>query len=207
MISDARDVVVDLDAADRGGEDERHAAGPRLLVPGERVEDPRRLQVRHRRPGPDVVHRRGDGVVAGLRQQVPAPRDEGRPDEAPADRLAVGEAAVAGHRLEGVADRVAEVEDAPQAALALVPLHDLGLDATGGGDRALHRDPVPAAEAGRGLAQGGEEGAVAEDRALQDLVGARRGARARAAWRGTRGRPRPRAAGGTPRSGSWPSRG
>ena len=83
------------------------------------------------------------------------------------------EAAVAGDRLERVADRVAEVQHAAQPALALVLLHHLGLDPAGRGDRVLHRHPVPAAQARRGLADRGEERAVAEDRALEDLVGAR----------------------------------
>ena len=65
-------------------------------------------------------------------------------DQAPADGLAVGEAPVAGHRLERVADRVAQVQHAPQPALALVLLDDLGLDAAGGGDRVLELDPIPA---------------------------------------------------------------
>ena len=183
-----RDVVVDRDPADGRGQDERHAPGLRLLVPGERLEHLRRREVGDPRPRPDVVHGRGDRVEGRLRQQAAPARDEGRADRPPAHGLAVREAAVARHRLERVADRVAEVQHAAQPALALVLLHHLGLDPAGRGDRVLHGHPVPAAQARRGLADRGEERAVAEDRALEDLVGARAELRGPAASRGTRGR-------------------
>ncbi len=140
-------VVLDHDPSDRGRQHEGDAAGAGLLVVRDRLEEPGRRQVGHAGPRADVVDGRGDRVEVERREQPAMARDPGRADEAPADRLAVGEAPVAGHRLERVAEGVAEVQDVAQAALALVALDDVGLDPAGGGDRVVDLRPRPAARA------------------------------------------------------------
>ena len=58
-------------------------------------------------------------------------------------RLAVQEARVAGFGFERVPEGVAEIEDAPQAAFALVGRNHFGLDAHRIGDDAVHRLRLP----------------------------------------------------------------
>ena len=75
----------------------------------------RGIEIRHGGARADVVDRGGDLVPLRLVEHPAAVRDPGGPDQTPADGLAVGEAPVVRDGLERVADRVAEVEHAPQA--------------------------------------------------------------------------------------------
>src|SRR5881628_1857053 len=90
-------------------------------------------------------------------------------DDTQGDRFAVGEARVSRRRLEGVADRVAVVEGVPQLALALVALHDPGLQPAGAADDALDDGEVAGAERRRVPFDLGEVVGVEHDAVLDDL--------------------------------------
>ena len=111
--------------------------------------------------------------LGGLGAQVVAPGEAQRGQQAEADRLAVAQAAVAGDRLERVADGVAEVQHLAPAAVALVLGHDGELR-----PRAGQHDVVVVARAGRDALP---EGAARDERRLQHLgeAGGALGARER----------------------------
>ena len=195
------------DPADGGGQHERHLAVSRLLVLAQGGQDPRRRQVGDPGPRTEVVHRGGDPVAVGLGEEPALLRDPGRAHHPPSHRLAVGEPPVGGRGLERVAQGVAEVQDPPQAVLALVLLDDLGLDPAGRGHRVLDVDPLPAHEPGRGAQEAREQRLGRRSRRTSGprrrRCAAGAGAGSRAAWG-----PRPPPwAGGTRPRGSWPGRG
>src|SRR5262249_801777 len=154
------DVRPDGDAADRRRKHEGEAAAlADLLVPRDGVEDAFDREPGDLRTLAQMVDGRGDGVEGGFVQHLTRGRDPGRADQPPAHGLAMGEATVTRDRFEGMAEGVAQVQDAPQPGLALVLLDDLRLDAAGRGDGVLDPDAVPSLERERGLAHGLEEGA------------------------------------------------
>nr|GEU28520.1 hypothetical protein [Tanacetum cinerariifolium] len=79
-------------------------------------------------------HQRAHARHGRRLDQAHAVRQVGRHHHAATDGFAVQPCAVAEAGLDGVAERVAEIEDGAQAAFALVLAHDLGLDFARAGD-------------------------------------------------------------------------
>ena len=81
-------------------------------------------------------------LAAGDRPALP--REIKRGHHAPAHRFAVEQHFVARRLLDGVADRMAEIQNHAQARFALVPVHHVGLHADRSGDHLLQRLRVAA---------------------------------------------------------------
>ena len=128
--------------ADAAHEDERQRAALDLLVLGHRVEDgvgarlePVDLRDARRQAAGGQV--RLDPRDIGGRAEPEVVREPEGACQADGDALAVHEAraVIVREALEGVAERVAEVEQRPLAVLALVAHHDASLAGAGLGDR------------------------------------------------------------------------
>ena len=78
--------------------------------------------------------RSASACAVALGQRAARGRQLRRDQHAVADRFAVAEAAVLGHRFERVAGGVAEVQDPPRPGFAFVGGDDVGLDAARLGD-------------------------------------------------------------------------
>src|SRR5207244_8336058 len=97
------------------------------------------------------------------------PREASLGDDTEGHRLAVGQARVARRGLEGVADRVAVVEDVAQLGLALVALDDRGLQAARSGDDRLEHPELTHAQRCEVALELGEVSRVQYDPVLDDL--------------------------------------
>jgi len=106
-------------------------------------------------------------LAGGDRAALTRDRESG--DHAPADGFAMQQEFIAGGLLEGVAYRVAEIEDHAQAVFALVAVHHAGLDADGRGDHFLEGLGVAGQDRIGILFQEADQGAVADDAGLDAL--------------------------------------
>ena len=97
--------------------------------------------------GPTPIDQRRDAIGLGRAHRAPGAGHGHRRQHPPAHRLAVLEAAVVRDRLEGVAERVAEIEDAAQPGLVLVDRDHVRLDARAGDDDRQQRLGVAGADA------------------------------------------------------------
>jgi len=95
--------------------------------------------------------------------------DEEGCDHAPADRFAVKQDFVARNLLDGVPDRVAEIENHAQAVFALVLVDDRGFHADRRGDHFFKRFRVACEDIVSVLLHEAEERAVADDSGLDAL--------------------------------------
>ncbi len=80
-----------------------------------------------------------DAAHVAVGDQAESSRQIGRQHHAAADRLAVQPLRVPGQRLDGVAERVPEIQQRALARLALVAADHAGLDLAGAADRARQR--------------------------------------------------------------------
>ncbi len=124
-------------------------------------------------------------------------RDVGGGNDSPGDGFAVKQALVAGFGLERVADGVAEIEHAAQAAFVLVGGNDFGFQLHGLRDKAFQFHRIALQNLRALLFKAQEKIEIADDAALERLVEARRETRGRKACAKLRGRSEPRGDGDT----------
>ena len=110
----------------------------RLFVASQPPDQAFRIEIARVRERPIKMNGRDDPVaILGAQQSAQRCQMSGG-NHAPGNRFAMKEAHVLRFRFDGMSDRVSEVEDAPQSALALVGGNDFGLDADGPGDQLIH---------------------------------------------------------------------
>ena len=105
-----------------------------FLVAADGIERLAGAQIGHGGQLAEGADQAGDALLVGIGQGAAHLREASGRQHAVSDGLAVTKPAIARQCLEGVSDRVAEVQGAPGAGLSLV-LHDhIGLDPAAGGN-------------------------------------------------------------------------
>ncbi len=163
-------------------------------------------QTREQVGGGDAIERRNgavepqhledlDAVFGGKVARQLAQEDGGA--HAEGDGLAMQEAGVAGFGFEGVAEGVAEIEDAAEVAFALVGGDHFALHADGIGDDAVHGVRLARQHVAAAIGEKAEQIGFADDAGLDDFVEAGAVFAFGKRRREPRDRSAPRAAGGS----------
>jgi len=160
----------DLDLADVGGQDEVDLAVESFLVGAEAGEEVFGGDAVEGGDGAELFDAIEDGVAAGKGQVAGEVGEAGGGVHTEGDGFAMEEAGVAGFGLEGVADGVAEVENAAEVAFFFVGGDDFALDADALADDGLEAGGVEGEDFGGVEGHFVEEGLAADDTALEDFV-------------------------------------
>ena len=165
-----RYVIDDFRAAEAGGEDNVQGAAEHLLVAARGLHYVRGGEVAHGGQRAEAGDQRGQRSAIRVVEDTAPDGDVGHGQHPVAHRFAVTEAAVLRHRLDRVPGGVAEIQQAPQAALPLVLRDDVGLDAARRRDDGDERVGLAGEDGVEVPVDPVEQVPVRDDAVLDDLV-------------------------------------